>query len=62
MEATPGTDPVKIVVEGKADFGVGSSSLLLERHAGAPVVALAVIFQHSPLVLVARQTQPLQNV
>ncbi len=62
LEATPGTEPVKIVVDGKADFGVGTSSLLLERHAGVPVVALAVIFQHSPLVLVARQNQPLQSV
>ena len=62
LEAAPGIDPVKIVVEGKADFGVGSSSLLLERQAGLPVVALAVIFQHSPLVLVARQDQPLQSV
>ena len=62
LEAAPGTDPVKIVVDGKADFGVGTSSLLLERQAGVPVVALAVIFQHSPLVLVARQNQPLQSV
>ena len=61
-EAAPGTDPVKVVMEGKADFGVGTSSLLLERHAGVPVVALAVIFQHSPQVLVAHQNQPLQSV
>jgi diguanylate cyclase (GGDEF)-like protein/PAS domain S-box-containing protein len=62
LEAAPGTDPVKVVVDGKADFGVGASSLLLERQAGVPVVALAVIFQHSPLVLVARQNQSLQSV
>lgn len=62
LKAAPGTDPVKVVMDGKADFGVGTSSLLLERHAGVPVVALAVIFQHSPQVLVARQNQPLQSV
>ncbi len=62
LEAAPGTEPVKIVVDGKADFGVGTSSLLLERQAGMPVVVLAVIFQHSPLVLVTRQSQPLQSV
>ncbi|MBY0409879.1 MAG: diguanylate cyclase [Burkholderiaceae bacterium] len=61
-EAAPGTDPVKVVMDGQADFGVGTSSLLLERHAGLPVVALAVIFQHSPQVLVAQQNQPLQSV
>ena len=62
LEAGPGTDPVKLVLGGAAEFGVGTSSLLLERHAGAPVVALAVIFQHSPQILVARQDQSLQSV
>lgn len=54
LEAAPGTDVVDAVVSGKADFGVGTSSLLLSRRAGLPVVALAVVFQHSPQVLVAR--------
>lgn len=53
-EARPGLDVVEEVVAGRADFGVGTSSLLLARHAGRPVVALAAVFQHSPLVLVAR--------
>ena len=56
-EALPGNDPVKTVLEGKAEFGVGTSALLLERKAGKPLVALAVIFQHSPYVLIARQHQ-----
>ena len=56
--AAPGTDVVARVVAGQADFGVGSSGLLLERKAGQPVVALAVIFQHSPLVLLARLDNP----
>ncbi|MEN9315394.1 MAG: hypothetical protein RIS35_1787 [Pseudomonadota bacterium] len=54
IEATPGVNPVESVVSGAAQYGVGTSSLLLARSAGKPVVALAVIFQHSPLVLVAR--------
>jgi len=33
-EAQSGVDPVKEVVEGKAEYGTGSSSLLLERKAG----------------------------
>jgi diguanylate cyclase (GGDEF)-like protein/PAS domain S-box-containing protein len=52
-QAAPGFDVVGEVLSGKSDFGVGSSSLLLDRKAGKPVVALAVIFQHSPLVLIA---------
>lgn len=54
-EAVPGMDPVQRVLDGKAEFGVGTSALLLQRKAGRPVVALAVIFQHSPYVLIARQ-------
>ena len=51
-EAGPGIDAVEEVVAGRADFGVGSSSLLLAHKAGKPVVALAVIQQHSPYVMI----------
>jgi diguanylate cyclase (GGDEF)-like protein/PAS domain S-box-containing protein len=61
-EAQAGVDPVKPVIEGNAEFGTGSSSLLLERNAGKPVVVLAVIFQHSPYVLIARQTQSIHDL
>ena len=54
-EAGPGVDPLEAVLAGKAQYGVGTSSLLLARKAGQPVVVLAVVFQHSPLVLVTRQ-------
>jgi diguanylate cyclase (GGDEF)-like protein len=50
--AEPGMDVVAEVVSGKAQYGTGSSSLLLDRHAGKPVVVLAAIFQHSPYVLI----------
>jgi len=61
-EAGPGIDPVRRVLDGQAQFGVGNSSLLLARHAGQPVVALAAIFQHSPLVLIARRNGALQGI
>lgn len=48
QEATPATDPVKTVLEGKAQYGVGTSSLLISRAQGKPVVVLAVVFQQSP--------------
>ncbi|NCC39158.1 MAG: diguanylate cyclase [Gammaproteobacteria bacterium] len=54
LEASPGIDPLESVLSGQAQYGVGTSSLLLARQAGQPVVVLAVIFQHSPLVLVVR--------
>ncbi len=54
IEAEPGVDPVATVLQGKAEYGVGTSNLLLARAAGKPVVVLGVIYQHSPLMLVAR--------
>lgn len=67
-EAAPGIDPVESVITDQAQYGVGTSSLLLARKAGKPVVVLAAIFQHSPLVLVAREdkasrgTQGIQDI
>jgi diguanylate cyclase (GGDEF)-like protein/PAS domain S-box-containing protein len=54
VEATPATNVVEEVVAGRAHYGVGTSELLLARRE-SPVVALAVIFQHSPLILLARE-------
>ena len=61
-EAQPGQNVVEEVVSGRAQFGVGTSSLLLERHAGRPVVVLAAIFQHSPYVLIARADRGIRSI
>ncbi len=53
-EAAPARNPVDAVFAGEAEFGVGNSDLVLSRAEGHPAVVLATIFQHSPLVLVAR--------
>ena len=50
-EAQPGHDPLREVVEGHAQFGVGTANVILARAAGDPIVVLAVIYQHSPFVL-----------
>ncbi len=62
FEAKPGDDPIEAVIEGRVEFGVGTSSLMIERSKGKPVVALAVIFQHSPYVLLARKEISIQSV
>ena len=62
VEAKPGVDVVATVLAGQADFGVGTSGLLVERARGKPVVALAVIFQHSPLVFIARKGDGTQSI
>ena len=61
-EATPGVDPHKAVVEGDAEFGVSDSGLLLHWHAGEPVVALGVVFQHSAIALVALKEGNSQSI
>ena len=53
VEGQPGLDPVNEVIMGRADFGVGTSELVMLRAQGKPVVVLAAVFQHSPLVLLA---------
>lgn len=49
---TPNLDIVQEVVSQRSQYGIGRSSLLLERAKGVPVVALAAMFQNSPSVLV----------
>ncbi|WP_426103662.1 EAL domain-containing protein [Massilia sp. TSP1-1-2] len=53
-EGRDGGEPERRVIDGSADYGVGSSSLLLARAAGKPLVVLGVILQHSPYVLLVR--------
>jgi len=53
QEVQEGRDPIDAVLTGAADYGVGASELALRRGQGRPVVVLAVILQHSPLVLIA---------
>ncbi|MES2321351.1 MAG: EAL domain-containing protein [Pseudomonadota bacterium] len=54
-EGKDGGEPERRVIDGTADYGVGSASVLLARLAGKPLVVLGVIFQHSPYVLLVRQ-------
>jgi NitT/TauT family transport system substrate-binding protein len=48
------TSPIDLVAEGKADFGITSADNLLSARAkGAPVVAIATIFQRSPVAFIS---------
>ncbi len=55
VESSDGAEPERRVIDGRAEYGVGSSSLLLARLAGKPLVVLGVVLQHSPYVLLVRQ-------
>jgi PAS domain S-box-containing protein len=52
--------PVESVMSGKAQYGVTSSDLIKSRVNGLPVVALATIFQHSPIILMSRYDRELK--
>ena len=56
-EYAKGIDTVDEVVSQRAQYGLGRSTLLLERAKGAPVIALAAIYQSSPSVLITTDTK-----
>lgn len=62
LEARDEEEPAQSVLKGRADFGIATSDLVLLRSKGEPVVALASIFQHSPLVIVGSRRAGIENV
>lgn len=61
-EATTNTDIVQTVIEGHADFGVGTSELMISYAKGLPVLMVAPIFQHSPLMMLVRADAGIESV
>ncbi len=57
-----GINPVEEVTAGRADYGTGRSSLIIDRANGKKVVALAAIFQSSPLVIVAKASSGIKTI
>lgn len=49
------TDHINEVLQERAQYGVADAGLLRARLQGQPVVLLAQIFQHSPLIIVSRK-------
>jgi len=62
IEAAPGVDVVREVMAGRAQFGVGTSELILNRYRGDAVIVLGVIFQHSPLGLITLTSSGIDNI
>ena len=62
MEATDGEESTDRVISGEADFGIAMSDLIPLRAKGRPVVALASIFQHSPLIILAPKASGIENI
>ncbi len=62
IEAPETGEPALEVIKGEAEFGTTGPDILLQRAFGHPVVALAVFFQHSPMVLVARKDSGINSL
>ena len=62
IEAEEGQNPAYKVIEGKADFGVCTSDIILMRDKQMKAVVLATIFQHSPQILIASKKSGINHV
>ena len=58
-------DPKKLAIDevtsGKVEYGIGRSSLLIDRMRGKDVVALAAIFQRSPFILLSEKSRNIRT-
>ena len=55
IERDPTKNNILQVADGDVEYGVADSAVLLYRAQGKPLKILASIFQHSPLVFIARK-------
>ncbi len=55
-------EPIGEVTQGRAEFGIGTSELVVARSQGKPVVVLGAIFQHSPFIFLVRKNSGITNV
>jgi PAS domain S-box-containing protein len=62
IEAVEGQNPSEAVFDGRAEFGVSTSDILIMRSQGKKAVVLANIFQHSPQILLAAKKSGIQHV
>ena len=62
LEAVEGQNPSDAVFNGKADFGVCTSDIILMRSEGKEAVVLATVFQHSPLILIGSRKSGINHV
>ena len=61
IESGVDTDVMKEVVSGRAEYGVQTPSIIVDRSEGNPVVVLAAIFQHSPVALIVNSKSGIEN-
>ena len=62
IEGGPNVDVVKEVLERRAEFGIGTASLIQDRFKGNDLVVVGQIFQHSANILLALRKSGIQSV
>ncbi len=62
IEAKLSELPGDAVINGKANFAISTSDVILMRADGKPVVVLATIFQHSAQILLATESSGIEYV
>ncbi|MBA6302729.1 ABC transporter substrate-binding protein [Colwellia sp. MB02u-14] len=62
IEGGPTIKVTESVTSGKAEFGIGNSSLLIDYNNGSKIVAVATLFQHSPSIILARRDETIRTV
>ncbi|MEW6710625.1 MAG: ABC transporter substrate-binding protein, partial [Candidatus Riflebacteria bacterium] len=50
------------ILKGQCQFGIAGSDLILKRSEGEPVIALAAIYQHSPMVFLTKESSGIENI
>ncbi len=60
-DLTYGKDVFEELRSDRAQYAIGTSNTLVERDKGTPLVILAVIFQHSPFVIISRTDAEILN-
>lgn len=60
-QRNPETSYIDDVLQGLAQYGVADASLAIERIQGKPLVLLAQIFQHSPLIFMTLKSSGLEE-
>ncbi|MGZ5207557.1 MAG: ABC transporter substrate-binding protein [Sulfuricurvum sp.] len=55
------SDPLATVMEGKAQYAVGHTSLIVNSMQGSPIILMAAIFQSSPMMLLVREDSGIRS-
>lgn len=57
-----GTNIAQKVSQGKSTYGIGYSSILIDRSEGLPIVALGALLQSSPLAIAVKKSSNIQTI